>query len=71
MDTGEKMVWMYEKTHGPVSRTNSCQIEVVIDHDDYMNEVVTLHHVKDGMTFAVQSKADLLFDYLTLNIKPV
>ena len=65
MNNEEKMVWMYEQVHGPTNPRGSCQIKAVTDYDDWMNEIVTLHHIKDGSTFAVDTKADLLFDYVT------
>jgi len=72
MNDEEKMVWLYEQVHGPVSPRNSCQIRVNTTYDnEHYNPVLTLEHVKNGHVFSTQSKADLLFDYVTRKVTPV
>jgi len=65
MTDAEKLVAMYEKVHGQVSR--SCHLEAYLDDDNYI--VQGLHCLKDGAIAWSVSKTDVLFDYVTRNIK--
>lgn len=60
MTTEEKMLAMFGKVHGEVSR--SCSLKV--DEDDDGNPA-SISVMKDGQLCWTVSKTDLLFDYVT------
>lgn len=64
MGDDEKMIWMFKEVHGEL--TGSCYLEVV---DDLDGEPARIEVMKDGNLCWSKTKTDLVFDYLTKDLK--
>jgi hypothetical protein len=64
MTDKEKMLWMFERVHGEI--TGACYVEVHEGEDD--PEVLTLHLMKHGKSCWTKTKAELVFDFITLHL---
>lgn len=73
MTTEEKMLHMYAKVHGEIPTTGSCRIVVSTDFagENPVDEIQCLKEDDYGdyqVCWSI-SKSDLLFDYMTLDMK--